>query len=457
MASPGRNDPCPCGSGTKYKKCCLPRQQGIGLADDMSAREGAMAKLHHFAERPQFDTDREIAQVLFWGERIFAMPAGEAQALLDSEDAQVKFNTFFLFDLDIDGGRSVADMFLAAKDRQLSAAERGFLERMRRSHMALFEVVSVEPGASVHVRDLWTEMETVVTEHAGSRALARWDILGARVVPDSTGTPRFEGGLYLYSAGDKDAILGQFRQHHRRFMKHDPAADPAAFFRRHSMMFNHAWLDYVVQRPLPHMVTAERDEVVFSKSVFDVLDESLVRRTLADAADLDAHADGSFAWLEAGNDQRRVLGTWRFQGPRLVLETMSRQRAARGRVWLEGIAGKAVRHRATACETLASALTRGSPEAHHQEADQIPPEVSAEIVQKFQDRHYRAWLDAPVPALKNRTPRAAARSRTLRPQLIDLLKQFDNKTERARLSGRRAYDTRWLWQELGLTYPGTNP
>jgi tetratricopeptide (TPR) repeat protein len=24
--APGRNDPCPCGSGKKYKKCCLPKQ-----------------------------------------------------------------------------------------------------------------------------------------------------------------------------------------------------------------------------------------------------------------------------------------------------------------------------------------------------------------------------------------------------------------------------------------------
>ena len=23
MAGPGRNDPCPCGSGRKYKRCCL--------------------------------------------------------------------------------------------------------------------------------------------------------------------------------------------------------------------------------------------------------------------------------------------------------------------------------------------------------------------------------------------------------------------------------------------------
>jgi len=27
MQKAGRNDPCPCGSGKKYKKCCLPKQE----------------------------------------------------------------------------------------------------------------------------------------------------------------------------------------------------------------------------------------------------------------------------------------------------------------------------------------------------------------------------------------------------------------------------------------------
>lgn len=27
MPTPGRNDPCPCGSGKKYKRCCLDRDQ----------------------------------------------------------------------------------------------------------------------------------------------------------------------------------------------------------------------------------------------------------------------------------------------------------------------------------------------------------------------------------------------------------------------------------------------
>jgi len=29
MAKPGRNDPCPCGSGQKYKKCCLAKDEAV--------------------------------------------------------------------------------------------------------------------------------------------------------------------------------------------------------------------------------------------------------------------------------------------------------------------------------------------------------------------------------------------------------------------------------------------
>jgi uncharacterized protein YecA (UPF0149 family) len=27
VKEPGRNDPCPCGSGLKYKKCCLSKDE----------------------------------------------------------------------------------------------------------------------------------------------------------------------------------------------------------------------------------------------------------------------------------------------------------------------------------------------------------------------------------------------------------------------------------------------
>ncbi|MGH9204248.1 MAG: SEC-C metal-binding domain-containing protein [Vicinamibacterales bacterium] len=30
---PSRNDPCPCGSGRKYKRCCMEREQSLRVAD----------------------------------------------------------------------------------------------------------------------------------------------------------------------------------------------------------------------------------------------------------------------------------------------------------------------------------------------------------------------------------------------------------------------------------------
>ena len=32
MTTAGRNDPCPCGSGKKYKKCCLPKDEAAAAA-----------------------------------------------------------------------------------------------------------------------------------------------------------------------------------------------------------------------------------------------------------------------------------------------------------------------------------------------------------------------------------------------------------------------------------------
>jgi Flp pilus assembly protein TadD len=42
MAKPGRNDPCHCGSGKKYKKCCQPKDDEAErqvMAQDQAARE----------------------------------------------------------------------------------------------------------------------------------------------------------------------------------------------------------------------------------------------------------------------------------------------------------------------------------------------------------------------------------------------------------------------------------
>ena len=44
MAQIGRNDPCPCGSGNKYKRCCLEKDQAAASAKAEAAREAASAR-----------------------------------------------------------------------------------------------------------------------------------------------------------------------------------------------------------------------------------------------------------------------------------------------------------------------------------------------------------------------------------------------------------------------------
>lgn len=69
---PGRNDPCPCGSGQKYKRCCLPKDQlaeSAALAEAAAARaaEAARHEHHHHHDHCHFcgtsvDDDDELTR-----------------------------------------------------------------------------------------------------------------------------------------------------------------------------------------------------------------------------------------------------------------------------------------------------------------------------------------------------------------------------------------------------------
>jgi hypothetical protein len=60
-------------------------------------------------------------------------------------------------------------------------------------------------------------------------------------------------------------------------------------------------------------------------------------------------------------------------------------------------------------------------------------------------------LDEPIPALENKTPRAAASDPALRPQLIRWMKFWISQTDRRNLETGRNDDTNWMVRELGLT------
>jgi hypothetical protein len=457
MTATGRNDPCPCGSGKKSRDCCGGDETRLMAMASSVARDSAIAKLLTFAFQPAFDNDHAVAEIVFWGDLLRDPSVGEIQWLMESEDANIKYNTWFLFDWEVDGAGTVADLFLEDEAARLSQAERRFLSRLAGAQLRLYEVESVDRGYGLSIVDLWTGDRMFVIERTATTQIVRWDVLGARVAPDGLGGLVFEGGLYLYPAESKDQILTHFRKLYRRHHRKSPSDDVATFFRKHGMVFHHLWLSLVAFPAPPLVTTSEGHTLIFCRVVFDTGHVEEVRNTLTRQENIRMLDDGRLSWRERSGpapDEEHDLGTFTFEKTRVVFETTSQERALKGRMWLERLVGDLVRFRATALETVEQAMN----ELRRQRPLVVPEEhgdVDTGPVTELYDRHYHTWLDRPVPALGNRTPRAAAQTKMWRPRLIDLLKRIENGAERAALMGRPPYDFSWIWKELGLDRPAS--
>jgi len=205
---------------------------------------------------------------------------------------------------------------------------------------------------------------------------------------------------------------------------------------------------------MPTIVTAEGDPMVFGKVVFDIADRAALLAALDKHPDIQSHEEGVYAWLEETRDGlTRSLGHIALEDDRLVLQVTSRQRAERGRRLPEKAAGDALRHRATRYENVEKALHRQRSKPRREEPPPIPPEVAAKLIGEYKERHYKTWPDEPLPALGGRTPRQAARLKTLKLKLIDILKDMENMEARAARPENPAYDFGRIWKELGLERP----
>jgi hypothetical protein len=447
----GRNDPCPCGSGKKFKKCCLGKEAGPPVAYTASDRQSAWGALGRFASRAEFAGERAVAEVAFWGDLAGRLPAKELPPLM--AESRLFFEEWFLCDFRLRDGRTFVDLFLERQGGRLRAGELRYLERVRHAHLRPYEVVGVKLDEGLELLDLWTGTRMRVQERLGTHQLVQWDILGARIILGPSGVPVIQGSPYRYPARTREAILKDLRRAYRKFKRAIPGIDLVTFFKRMGRVFYLFWLDHVALRPLPKMITPEGDEMAFGKATFDVQDAGALSAALANHPDLHRQDDGSYVWHEAAGDLLRGVAVFVPEGDRLVLEAISETRLQRGRQFLESLAGGAVTHRATSYESVKRAMERRPREAEKPEPE-IPPEVQARVVGEFYERHYRDWPDTALPALGGRTPREAAGQARWRSRVSDLLKQMENMSARQRLSGRPAYDFGWMWAELGLERPG---
>jgi hypothetical protein len=450
---PGRNEPCWCGSGKKYKKCHGPSEEE---AERKSLEEESVKadKLYQEATRKLLDAMNEIhnrgevqeATRLFFGKK--------AEDVSNSDVANSGFLEWLTFDYRSSrNGRTLVEEYLRRRGPRLSDAERALVESWRHVRYGLFEVQKLKRGVGIEVRDVFAKDQFLIHDVSASKARSVWDCLFARV-QEYHGKTIFSANALVLPRN----VVGKLRATIEA--ESEAAGMPAEeYVRRNS----HKW--YVLVRQLGReavskldMRNAEGSPIEFCSAEYRIRDrEGLIAALRAQRMfeDVTPETDKSgtlqFGWLEITEGPRRSYGHIEIDQTRLKFECNSQKRLGIGRGLLEKYAGAFMTFENEEVRSLdelkESAL---SGDRKEKVSRTIPPEVEREMVLEFKKKHYADWVDIPLPGLDGMSPRAAARSEVGRRLLEEMLRDMENGEDRERQQGGAAFDFTPIRKTLGM-------
>jgi len=149
----GRNDPCPCGSGKKYKKCCLPLLEESLSIDSLKFSAYYKIAYHTFTNYKEFF--RDTASKF---ERKDLASAESFEDLVRNKKEWEEPLDWFIFNEYVLKGKTPLQLFLEAGDA--TEKEKNILRRFDGTYWSLYEVKDLvkELGKAKFI-DLFSEKE----------------------------------------------------------------------------------------------------------------------------------------------------------------------------------------------------------------------------------------------------------------------------------------------------------
>lgn len=188
----GRNELCWCGSGLKYKKCHLNRQEDVSLSDRVS---WLCLKAVWYLEHQGSEARQEILALA----SALAGPERGRDSLFEAlEDPLV-------MDLALaEGGWFEA--FVAERGDLLPGDELELAESWLLVERTVYEIQEVRVGGSLVLKDLATDERLQVTQSSTSDQFGPGLMVCGRAVPDGKGY-QFIGGTFPVSPGTQERVL----------------------------------------------------------------------------------------------------------------------------------------------------------------------------------------------------------------------------------------------------------
>jgi hypothetical protein len=494
----GRNDPCPCGSGKKYKHCCLsnsaiafpgPNRSDTPWNRQRDASDNLTAQLQRHLERDMPELGDFVLDA--WME----FNQDEDPVSLDEMPHELSiFSPYLLFDWTPDRARrrstakpqggSLVRSYLKNAANRLSDLEHLILQQAITRPVSFYEIVRVNPGQGALLRDILIGEETEIEEHSGSEMMRPGDALYAQlwILPEVATLGR---SAPVCIPPDKKVEIIKLRAHLQRKIKKQNRELCLDDLTRYTDEIRTLYLNIrdALRRP-PQLQNTDGDPFVSHKIHFNIQSAQRTFDALASLAwgvtkeDLLEEAvrnrDGSlrsidFAWIRQGNKTHKswpntVLGHLKVREKTLLVEVNSVNRAQRIREEIEQRLGSEAIHVGTETESPDRLLkrtqemkpSRGIEEKMNENDPMRDPEVRRQIEAQLQ-KQIEGWVHTKVPALGGRTPIEAVAHPDGREMVEALLEGWGRQTETAVGAGIVRPDINALRRLLKLPLKAESP
>ncbi len=465
---PGRNDPCPCGSGKKYKKCCFLTEESGPAADFSGTSElfDAFIKMNiaiaaYRDKIIQFERDgRDLKKKLEEFEKEFE--PGEPDRIPDSF-----YVPWSLLDLRF-GAANKAIPERMLEDKSLinkTDKETPFynvLTSFAYSHYAFYRVVSCKPEELI-LQDIYTGDDyTVFPSHdMPFEPNSNRDILFTRLV----GTPQQS---YIFTACDVLApdMDSAIREVIDDFIEESDASASMPQYESYvrAMKDNHPKIlrllargYFDVSKPkLPKLVNKDGHAVKFITLHYNVTDLPLFKERIKKMKMIEKEDDSDeWHWMKRGTgpaETRTLKGVMKLHGDILICDLNSEERAASLMSKITTELGRSVKFTHSEYHSTESALKefRAIPKTPVPEK-QLTPAQQAEIdakLREYLDDHYlKDWVKDHIPALDHKRPIDLVKTQAGRKKVEELISQMEHMDE---VMGKNDFDFNKLRKKLKL-------
>jgi len=459
----GRNDPCPCGSGKKYKACCLAKQETVQTADYMWQKirmtEGELIdRLLDYANK-KYEVD-----VLLEAWDDFTFWADEESDPEDDIDFDYIFTPWFLFNWipdnsDIESEEDylpeepIAITYLKEHPHKLDGFQKRFIETACDQPYSFFVITDAVPGQSLTIKDIFLSQEYTVKERTASDPKNKGWILYTRVFT-MDGTSIMLGCASIIMPPEYHSRFIAMRESCKKeFQQITPET-----LRSIADDLRLIYLDIKDGRneqPMPQLHNTDGEPFVLINLHYDLqctpleAFEKLKKLSLFMneeelLSDADYTREGTlkkvtFNWMKRNNKiheewDNTVLGNITIDGNSMTIEINSENRAEKIRKKIDTLLKEKAVYKTSAIQSVEQALEAIKERENSQEdfsrrdeqerLNQLP-EVQ-EALRSMMEEHWASWFDQKIPALGNETPRQAAKTHLGRERLEALFMLYES-------------------------------